>query len=118
MRLPRNAARRRGLDYLIPSAGDGRPALAGRIERADRLPSGWATAGVVPATLAEVAGKRVPDRLAPRLWAEARALAPLGGGASRLLLAASDGTTRLVTGEIDEAFVARLLRGGRGGSRS
>ena len=111
LRLPRNAERRRGLDYLIPpSAGDGRPVLAGRIERADRLPSGWATTGVVPATLAEVAGKRVPDRLAPRLWAEARALAPLGGGASRLLLAAGDGTTRWVSGDgIRGAPVARLL---------
>ena len=110
LKLPRDAEQRRGLDYLIPSAGDGRPAMAGRIERVDRLPSGWATTGVVPATLAEVAGKRVPDRLAPRLWAEARALAPLGGGANRLLLAAGDGTTRWVSGDgIRGAPVARLL---------
>ncbi|NNJ27054.1 UvrD-helicase domain-containing protein [Alienimonas chondri] len=96
VRAPGNAAERRDVDFFLPSSGPGRPGIDGRMERLYRLDDGWLSAGVATATAAEVAAERLPDRLAPRLWAEREALRWLGGGQAALVLVAADGSSRVV----------------------
>ena len=121
LKLPRGVEQRRGLDHLVPSLAAGLPAVTGRIERLFRVDGRWLTAGVAPATGAEVegaeaAGDGLPDRLAVRLWAERAALGPLGGGAAALLLVAPDGRRRVVRSDrlpaaaLSEERIAELLR--------
>ena len=103
---------RRFAEYLVPTAAD-LPAVAGRVDRLFRTGDGWLAAGVAAATAAEVAGTGLPDRLAPRLWAERRSLGPLGGGEAVVLLADGDGNLRLAKwdGREDGAVFESVRRG-------
>ena len=85
-------------------------AIAGKLDRLHRAADGWRAFGTAAATAAEVAGSRLPDRLAPRLWAERRALEPLGGGDAAVLLVAADGAVGWATwdGRSDERIAAPL----------